>query len=78
MNMLALTAGHRGRDVLSSGHGFFRQRPRIAVPVQLQFALIMLAHLLTFSLLGARCSLAIYCERDADHDYRRYTAIDSE
>jgi hypothetical protein len=28
------------------------ERPRIAVPVQLQFALIVLAHLLAFSLLG--------------------------
>jgi hypothetical protein len=28
------------------------ERPRIAVPVQLQFALVMLAHLLAFSLLG--------------------------
>jgi 4-amino-4-deoxy-L-arabinose transferase-like glycosyltransferase len=52
MNMLALTAATVVAmffpPVMDSSGG----RPRIAVPVQLQFALIMLAHLLTFSLLG--------------------------
>ncbi len=53
MNMLALTCGHSGRNVLSAGQRFhLGERQRIAVPVQLQFALVMLAHLLAFSLLG--------------------------
>jgi hypothetical protein len=52
MNMLALTAA-------TAAAMFFRpvtdedgERPRIAVSVQLQFALIMLAHIIGFSLLG--------------------------
>jgi len=56
MNMLALTAATAVAmffpPVADSTDGSTIVRPRIAVPVQLQFALIMLAHLLTFSLLG--------------------------
>lgn len=52
MNMLALTAAMavamRFPPVVDSTG----ERGRIAIPVQLQFALIMLAHLLVFSLLG--------------------------
>ncbi len=56
MNMLALTAATMVAmffpPVTDSTGDSTVVRPRIAVPVQLQFALIMLAHLLTFSLLG--------------------------
>jgi hypothetical protein len=60
MNMLALTAATAVAmffppviDSAADSTGDSTVvRPRIAVPVQLQFALIMLAHLLAFSLLG--------------------------
>ena len=56
MNMLALTAATAVAmffpPVINSIGGDSGERPRIAVAVQLQFALIMLAHLLAFSLLG--------------------------
>lgn len=52
MNMLALTAAMavamRFPPVVDENG----ERKRIAVPVQLQFALIMLAHVVTFSLIG--------------------------
>ena len=60
MNMLALTAATAVAMFFppvidstgdSTGNSS-AERPRIAIPVQLQFALIMLAHLLAFSLLG--------------------------
>jgi hypothetical protein len=52
MNMLALTAATvvaMGFPPVIDSTG---ERPRIAIPVQLQFALIMLAHVVAFSLLG--------------------------
>ena len=56
MNMLALTAATAVAmffpPVIDSTGDPSGERPRIAVQVQLQFALIMLAHLLAFSLLG--------------------------
>ncbi|HEY2233706.1 MAG TPA: glycosyltransferase family 39 protein [Candidatus Angelobacter sp.] len=56
MNMLALTAATAVAmffpPVIDSTGGSSVVRPRIAIPVQLQFGLIMLAHLLAFSLLG--------------------------
>ena len=52
MNMLALTAATAVAMFFPPVMDSSGERPRIAVPVQLQFALIMLAHLLTFSLLG--------------------------
>lgn len=52
MNMLALTAATVVAMFFPPVKDSSGERPRIAVPVQLQFALIMLAHLLTFSLLG--------------------------
>jgi Dolichyl-phosphate-mannose-protein mannosyltransferase len=66
MNMLALTAATAVAMLFppvmnSAGAG---ERPRIAIPIQLQFALIMLAHVLTFSLVGGavlnRYLLAVY------------------
>jgi hypothetical protein len=52
MNMLALTAATVVAMFFPPVSDPGGERPRIAVPVQLQFALIMLAHLITFSLLG--------------------------
>ncbi|MGZ4887730.1 MAG: ArnT family glycosyltransferase [Candidatus Angelobacter sp.] len=52
MNMLALTAATAVAMFFPPVTDSSGERPRIAVPVQLQFALVMLAHLLTFSLLG--------------------------
>ena len=44
--------GHRGGNVLSAGQRRLRGAPAHRASVQLQFALIMLAHLAAFSLLG--------------------------
>src|SRR6476660_8758292 len=56
MNMLALTAATAVAmffpPVIDSTGDSTVVRPRIAIPVQFQFGLIMLAHLLAFSLLG--------------------------
>lgn len=52
MNMLALTAATVVAMFFPPARDSSGERPRITVPVQLQFALIMLAHLFTFSLLG--------------------------
>lgn len=56
MNMLALTAATAVAmffpPVIDPTGDSAVVRPRIAIPVQLQFGLIMLAHLLAFSLLG--------------------------
>ena len=52
MNMLALTAATAAAMFFPPVKDASGERPRIAVPVQIQFALIMLAYLLTFSLLG--------------------------
>jgi 4-amino-4-deoxy-L-arabinose transferase-like glycosyltransferase len=52
MNMLALTAATAAAMFFPPVAGPEGERRRIAVPVQLQFALILLAHLLVFSLLG--------------------------
>jgi 4-amino-4-deoxy-L-arabinose transferase-like glycosyltransferase len=56
MNMLALTAATAVAmffpPVIDSTDDSTIVRPRIAIPVQLQFGLVMLAHLLAFSLLG--------------------------
>jgi 4-amino-4-deoxy-L-arabinose transferase-like glycosyltransferase len=56
MNMLALTAATAVAmffpPVIDASGDSTIERPRIAIPVQLQFGLIMLAHLLAFSLLG--------------------------
>lgn len=57
MNMLALTAATlvamRFPPVMDmAGDGKSTERPRIAIPVQLQFAVIILAHVVAFSLLG--------------------------
>jgi hypothetical protein len=52
MNMLALTAATVVAMFFPPVKDPSGERPRIAVPVQLQFALIMLAHLIAFSLLG--------------------------
>jgi 4-amino-4-deoxy-L-arabinose transferase-like glycosyltransferase len=56
MNMLALTAAMCVAMFFPPVADFNNDsaivRPRIAIPVQLQFGLIMLAHLLAFSLLG--------------------------
>ena len=64
MNMLALTAATAVAMFFPPVMDSSGERPRIAVPVQLQFGLIMLAHLLTFSLLGGalltRYLLAVY------------------
>jgi hypothetical protein len=52
MNMLALTAATAVAMFFPPVTDSTGERPRIAIPVQLQFGLIMLAHLLAFSLLG--------------------------
>lgn len=52
MNMLALTAATIVAMFFPPVIDSTGERPRIAIPVQLQFGLIMLAHLLAFSLLG--------------------------
>jgi len=52
MNMLALTAATTVAMFYPAVEDETGVRDRIAIPVQLQFALIMLAHVLTFSLLG--------------------------
>ena len=52
MNMLALTAATIAAMFFPPVKDPSGERPRIAIPVQLQFALIMLAHLVAFSLLG--------------------------
>lgn len=52
VNMLALTAATAVAMFFQPVKDPSGERPRIAVAVQLQFALIMLAHLVTFSLLG--------------------------
>jgi hypothetical protein len=52
MNMLALTAAMAVAMCFPPVVNAGRQRDRIAIPVQLQFALIMLVHVITFSLLG--------------------------
>ena len=52
MNMLALTAATCAAMMFPPVVDATGERQRIAIPVQLQFALIMLAHIVTFSLLG--------------------------
>jgi hypothetical protein len=52
MNMLALTAATGAAMFFPPVIDPAGERPRIAIPVQLQFALIMLAHIVAFSLLG--------------------------
>jgi 4-amino-4-deoxy-L-arabinose transferase-like glycosyltransferase len=52
MNMLALTAATVVAMFFPPVIDSTGERPRIAIPVQLQFGLIMLGHLLAFSLLG--------------------------
>ncbi len=52
MNMLALTAATVAAMFFPPVKDSSGERPRIAIPIQLQFALIMLAHLVAFSLLG--------------------------
>jgi hypothetical protein len=52
MNMLALTAATVVAMFFPPVNDSAGERPRIAIPVQLQFAAIMLAHLAAFSLLG--------------------------
>jgi 4-amino-4-deoxy-L-arabinose transferase-like glycosyltransferase len=52
MNMLALTAATVVAMFFPPVKDRSGERPRIVVPVQLQFGTIMLAHLLAFSLLG--------------------------
>jgi 4-amino-4-deoxy-L-arabinose transferase-like glycosyltransferase len=52
MNMLALTAATVVAMFFQPVKDASGERPRIPLPVQLQFALIMLAHLVAFSLLG--------------------------
>jgi hypothetical protein len=52
MNMLALTAATVVAMFFPPVIDSTGERPRIAIPVQLQFGLIMLAYLLAFSLLG--------------------------
>jgi hypothetical protein len=52
MNMLALTAATAVAMFFPPVKDPAGERVRIAIPVQLQFALIMLAHLIAFSLLG--------------------------
>lgn len=68
MNMLALTAATAVAmlfpPVMNGASAGAGERPRIAIPIQLQFALIMLAHVLVFSLVGGavlnRYLLAVY------------------
>jgi hypothetical protein len=52
MNMLALTAAAAVAMFFPPVKDASGERRRIAIPVQLQFGLIMLAHLLAFSLVG--------------------------
>ncbi len=52
MNMLTLTAATLVAMYFSPVVDESGERPRIAVPVQLQFALIMLAHIVAFSVVG--------------------------
>lgn len=52
MNMLALTAATAVAMFFPPVIDSTGERPRIAIPVQLQFGLILLAHLIAFSLLG--------------------------
>jgi hypothetical protein len=52
MNMLALTAAMAVAMSFAPVVDENGPRERIAIPIQLQFALIMLAHVVTFSLLG--------------------------
>jgi dolichyl-phosphate-mannose-protein mannosyltransferase len=52
MNMLALTAATGAAMMFPPVVKDGIVRPRIPIPVQLQFALIMLVHLVTFSLVG--------------------------
>jgi dolichyl-phosphate-mannose-protein mannosyltransferase len=52
MNMLALTGATVAAMFFAPVKDTAGERRRIAVPMQLQFALIMLAHLVAFSLLG--------------------------
>ncbi|HEU5412716.1 MAG TPA: glycosyltransferase family 39 protein [Candidatus Angelobacter sp.] len=52
MNMLALTAATGAAMMFPPVVDAAGERQRIAIPVQFQFALIMLAHIVAFSLLG--------------------------
>jgi 4-amino-4-deoxy-L-arabinose transferase-like glycosyltransferase len=52
MNMLALTAATLVAMFFPPVTDDSGERPRIAVPVQTQFALIMLVHIVTFSIVG--------------------------
>jgi Dolichyl-phosphate-mannose-protein mannosyltransferase len=52
MNMMALTAATVAAMWFQPVHDGLEERPRISIPVQLQFALIMLAYMVTFSLVG--------------------------
>lgn len=52
MNMLALTAATIAAMFFPAVQYPTGERQRIAIPVQLQFALIMLAHLIAFSVVG--------------------------
>ena len=52
MNMLALTAATAAAMFFQPIKDKAGERPRIAIPIQFLFALIMLAHVVTFSLLG--------------------------
>jgi hypothetical protein len=52
MNMLALTAATGAAMMFSPVVDATGERQRIAIPVQLQFALIMLAHIVAFSVVG--------------------------
>jgi 4-amino-4-deoxy-L-arabinose transferase-like glycosyltransferase len=52
MNMLALTAATAAAMFFPPVQDAGVERRRIALPIQLQFALIMLAHIVAFSLLG--------------------------
>ncbi|HKF22069.1 MAG TPA: glycosyltransferase family 39 protein [Candidatus Angelobacter sp.] len=64
MNMMALTASTLVAMSFAPVVDDGVERPRIAIPIQLQFAAIMLASLITFSLLGGalltRYLLAVY------------------
>lgn len=52
MNMLALTAATGAAMFFPPVKDPEGERPRIAIPIQLMFALIMLAHIVAFSLVG--------------------------
>ncbi len=52
MNMLALTAAMFAAMLFPPVRDAAGERQRIAIPVQIQFGLIMLAHVVTFSLVG--------------------------